>query len=77
MMTQEEVQRARVLVGGARDFLNEHGDGAAVVMSTFEFESGALFALEWVLGVAGHPAFAKHLKALEHIQKELIQAVEP
>lgn len=77
MMSQEEVQRARVLVGGARDFLNEHGDGAAVVMSTFEFESGALFALEWVLGLGGHRAFTSHLKALEYIRKELTHALEP
>jgi hypothetical protein len=70
--TIEEMLRARMLVGAARDFLSGHSDAVTTVSPTLEFEAGALYALEWALGVAGHRAFADHLTALERIHKDLI-----
>lgn len=79
MRSAEELQRAQRLVGAARDFLSSHGEGgqAPALIPGFEFHSGCLYVVEWVLEEPGSEIFSDHLDKLERLRKEMLQGVTP
>lgn len=60
----DEIQAARERIQSAIDYLRGVKGEYHLIEPTLSFESGALHALDWILGYPGGAYFEAHLEAL-------------
>jgi hypothetical protein len=69
----KDALEAREQIKMAIRFLRDgRDDEFHLIEGTLSFESGALHALEWMLGLSGGVYFARHLEALKMIEPEIL-----
>lgn len=71
MQSTDDVLRARHLIDEAREFMRDLSTLPAV-MPTYDFYTGALFAIDWMLKQKGHRDFGEHLDFLQKMRREMV-----
>lgn len=70
----KDALQARDQIKLAIRFLRDgRDDEFHLIEGSLSFESGALHAIEWMLGLSGGAWFARHLEALKMIEPQILE----